>query len=150
MKMTVKGKVGTIKKFVNDLRKEGHCEIGSISYPQSWQFARPNDYGCLALEIVNNYVDFDLLERKSYRSLEVLGEGASFSFSKKAGSTFVECDCKVANKKVRSSDSFSKAVHSVKRVQKSEIELEPEPESFLDEYDTLELYEKRLKAMTKF
>lgn len=145
MKVVIKGRVSTINRFINSLQNEGHCELERVVYPPSWKFARAADFSSVVIELSSNYVNFEVLRKNTYKSLEVQGKGASFSFIKKKGSTFVEY-LKQAEKRVNSEKVYKQTINSKSSINYIQEETEP----VLGLYDTMELYEEQLKAMSGF
>lgn len=135
MKIRIKGRVGTIKRLIKYL-----TGIEKVDYPESWKFSRDTDYGCVTAEMLTEYVDFSLLKQKSFRGLEVSGEGASYSFKKPSKCSELVVSRKVQPAKIESSQPVAKA--------KKLTELEEDSEECLAEYDTLELYEAKLQKMS--
>ena len=135
MRVAVKGRVSTIQNFINVIRLNAHCVIDSISYPECWKFARKTDYQSVVIEVCGNYFNLDTVRSARFSGLEVSGSGASFSFVKKRGSRQVDVYQKIAV----SSESHQAA-----------DELSEESCVGLSDYDTMEVYEAKLKQMNMF
>ena len=135
MRIVVRGRVSTIQNFINAIRINAHCMIDSISYPECWKFARKTDYQSIVVEACGNYFDLDTVRLAKFSSLEVSGNGASFSFVKKKGSRQVVV--------------YQKSImHSVNQQPVAELSVENRIE--LSEYDTMEVYEAKLEQMNVF
>lgn len=135
MRVAIKGRVSTIQSFIHTVRINAHCVIDSISYPECWKFARKTDYQSVVIEVCGNYFNLDTVRSARFSGLEVSGSGASFSFVKKRGS------CQV--------DVYQKIAVSTENHQVVD-ELSEEDRVGLSDYDTMEVYEAKLKQMNMF
>lgn len=123
------GKCKDVDAFIKQVKRIGKFQTLQVTRPEAYKFCRPENKTMATVKFFGNYLDFNMVCNKSFRSLKVLLQGEGFCYCKKAGSCKLNAIIQKPEISVRPKLNFDVSVEEDER---------------LDEFETLELYEERI------
>ncbi len=146
MMIKLSGRKYTIKSFLTEIEKISNCYNLHVTFPEAFKFCGDRDFTAATVEFSGNYLDFYFIRNRKFRSLEIHLFGERFEFVKYRGT----CNLTRIDKPVLKKQSVWQEYN--RKIEKEigipgQAELGAEDFERLGDFETLELFEERLKLV---